>query len=108
MFATDVRSGLVSVLDLAGASAGDLQETLASLHGSSDSTTVYLVTPPFAVQALDQSLAQCFVVDRKIFPHLDLDHIPESVEMGWRDGLSIGIYVGDIGCLKASVDQNRQ
>ena len=48
------------------------------------------------------------MVDRKIFPHLDLDHIPESVEMGWRDGLNIGIYIGDIGCLKASVDPNRQ
>lgn len=101
---TDVRSGLVSVFDLAGASADDLGSYMASLTGYHDGAVVYLVTPPFALRSLNQSFAKCFMDDKTMFPHLDLDHVPESVEMGWREGLSLGIYVGDIHCLKQSGD----
>lgn len=96
----DVQSGRIAIADLAGASADDLQDTLSSLRYSEDDATVYLVTPPFAVKSLDHRFLHCFVVDKRIFPHLDLDHIPESIEMGWQDGLSLGIYTAESNCLK--------
>lgn len=100
----DVQSGLVSFTDLAGASLSEVQETLLSLPVRDTSTTVYLVTPPFALQTLDRRFSGCFVADKPVFPHLDLDHIPEAVEMGWREGLSLGIYIGELDCLKQSVN----
>jgi GPI mannosyltransferase 4 len=75
------------------------------LAGDHDSIMVYLVTPPFALRSLDRGFANCFMDDKRMFPHLDLDHISESVEMGWREGLSLGIYVGGIECLKKLGDQ---
>jgi phosphatidylinositol glycan class Z len=45
--------------------------------------------------SLSPKLTACFVLDHRVFPHLDLDHIGESVEAGWRDGLSLGVWKVD-------------
>lgn len=64
-----------------------------------EDTLVYLIAPPFAIQGLDRSLVACFELDKRIFPHLDLDHIPESVEMGLHGGLSLDVRVARMGCI---------
>ena len=96
----DVLSGRVTIADLAGESAEGLQDYILSLPDGKQDATFYLVTPPFALRGLDASFSDCFTFDKRIFPHLDLDHIPESVEMGWKDGLSLGIYIAGLDCLK--------
>lgn len=73
---------------------------MQSVSDASRNATVYLVTPPFAMRGLDAGFSRCFVADKRIFPHLDLDHIAESVEMGWQDGLSLRIYIAEGECLK--------
>jgi phosphatidylinositol glycan class Z len=98
-----VQSGRVSITDLAGADADEASDILSSLPSGEGGTDVYLVTPPFAVRSLDQHMSGCLKLDKKIFPHLDLDHLPESVEMGWREGLSLEIYVAELECLKRPV-----
>ncbi|EKM57320.1 glycosyltransferase family 22 protein [Phanerochaete carnosa HHB-10118-sp] len=101
---TDVQSGLVSIIDLAGADADEVRNALFSLPSSDGTGGVYLVTPPFAVRSLDQRMSQCLKLDKRIYPHLDLDHIPESIEMGWKEGLSLGIYLAELECLKRVAD----
>ena len=98
----DVQSGRVTIADLAGASAEELQDYLLSLSGGERDAIFYLVTPPFALQSLDANFSYCLTFDKRISPHLDLDHIPESIEMGWKDGLILGIYIAELDCLKQS------
>ncbi|KAJ3555818.1 hypothetical protein NM688_g2367 [Phlebia brevispora] len=86
-----------SVTDLAGSSPLEMQQALSSF--TPEYTMLYLVTPPFAVQQLPSDIRSCFSTKSLVFPHLDLDHIPESVAMGWKDGLSLGIYTSSPGCL---------
>ncbi|GJE93065.1 glycosyltransferase family 22 protein [Phanerochaete sordida] len=100
----DVQAGRVFITDLAGEDADAVPSVLSSLPSGDGRTDVYLVTPPFAARSLDQRTADCLKLDKRIFPHLDLDHIPESVEMGWREGLSLGIYLAELECLKAAGD----
>ena len=59
---------------------------------------VYLVTPEFAVRSLTASVQRCFSLEKRVFPHLDLDHVPESVEMGWAGGLSLDVYEANLAC----------
>lgn len=49
--------------------------------------------------SLPPQITACFSLDYLIFPHLDLDHIAESVEVGWVFGLSLGIWIVDKGCI---------
>ena len=63
------------------------------------STVLYLVTPEAAMRSLVQPIAQCFTLNTRIYPHLDLDHIPESIRTGWPGGISLGVYVADSDCL---------
>lgn len=38
-------------------------------------------------------------LNQSIFPHLDLDHIPESVNAGVLDGLRLGVYTLSRNCV---------
>ncbi|PSS08868.1 hypothetical protein PHLCEN_2v3435 [Hermanssonia centrifuga] len=96
----DVVSGRVRVTDLAGAPPDQVENTLVSLISHRKNTTLYIVTPPFAMQALQSPLSACFAVEKHLFPHLDMDHIPESLEVGWPEGLTLGIYVADSDCIE--------
>ncbi|OBZ76959.1 GPI mannosyltransferase 4 [Grifola frondosa] len=87
-------SGRITFADLAGTSLESFAEHLLS-HSDTDNTV--LVAPFYAVPP---QLQRCFVEQTRVFPHLDLDHIGETVELGWRDGLSLGIFDVDVECVR--------
>ncbi|KAI0684909.1 Alg9-like mannosyltransferase family-domain-containing protein [Cytidiella melzeri] len=96
----EIQSGRVFVTDLSGRSSDEAQEFLLSLPGHhSETTTLYLVTPEFAMQSLAPSIERCFKTDRRVYPHLDLDHISESVEAGWPTCFALGVYKADLDCV---------
>lgn len=94
-FPADVMSEKISIVDLAGAPRNEL---MTALSASSFNWT-YLVTPVPMYLTLHQDISSCITLKKRIFPHLDIDHIPESIHAGWHDGLSLGIYVVDRGCV---------
>ena len=97
-FIIDVENANFSVIDLAGsppASAEDILLSSSHHHGS----LTYIVTPPFAVLDIKSDLRPCLTLEKSIFPHLDLDHIGESINAGWKDGLSLEIYRVKAECL---------
>ena len=105
MYDTDVRSGRITVGDLAGRSAKETEDFLLALQNKhSANTVVYLVTPEFARHDLTANVARCFEVEKHVYPHLDLDHIPESLGMRWPMGLSLGIYHTHLGCFSSHHD----
>ncbi|KAF9224898.1 hypothetical protein BS17DRAFT_731607 [Gyrodon lividus] len=91
----DVLSGKVSLTDLAGAPQDELKAVLST--PSIDAT--YLVTPVAMYLTLPGEISLCMALQKRIFAHLDLDHIPESVQAGWYDGLSLGIYAIERSCV---------
>lgn len=96
----EVLTGRASVADLAGRSSTDVEEYLSSLRDQRpEGTILYLVTPEFAMRSLGPSMAHCFSIDKRVYPHLDLDHIPESIEVGWPSGISLGVYVANLDCI---------
>ncbi|KAI6126807.1 glycosyltransferase family 22 protein [Pisolithus sp. B1] len=94
----DVQSGKVAVVDLAGAAESTLVNTLLSTR----SETVYVVTPVAMLKNLPGHVASCFISQKRIFPHLDLDHVQESFEVGWYDGLTLGVYTVEQSCLASA------
>ncbi|GBE83382.1 hypothetical protein SCP_0504300 [Sparassis crispa] len=62
--------------------------------------TTFLVTPPYALQDIPVPQSSCFSMRKRVFPHLDLDHLPESLELGWKDGLSLGVYHINTACVR--------
>ncbi|KAI0366536.1 hypothetical protein BV20DRAFT_641947 [Pilatotrama ljubarskyi] len=99
----DVDWDRVSVRDLSGASPKSLVDTLLTTKSSTKPLSLLLVTPFHAVKELDAQVQGCVVERQRVFPHLDLDHIGESMEVGWRDGLSLGIFDVDMPCLRKAV-----
>lgn len=91
----DVKSGKISLVDLSGTSENEL---MAALSASSYNST-YLVTPVPMYLTLTQGISSCTALERRIFPHLDLDHVPESTQAGGYDALSLGIYAVERGCM---------
>ena len=90
--------------DLAGASSAKLYDTLfdqlATGSSSKSNTSVsYLVSPISMIATLPMELAACLEMNRHVFPHLDMDHIRESVDVGWKDGLSLGVWTVNQQCL---------
>ncbi|KAF7965116.1 hypothetical protein HWV62_45559 [Athelia sp. TMB] len=89
----------------AGASAIVLQGNLADAAASSSgetNTTTYVITT-FAMKAsLPPAIERCLTFEHAMFPHLDLDHIGESVKLGWKGGLSLGIWIVDMMCIERS------
>jgi phosphatidylinositol glycan class Z len=61
--------------------------------------TTLLVTPFPMKATLSPQITACFSLVHRVFPHLDLDHIGESVKAGWIYGLSLGIWRVDKSCI---------
>ncbi|KIK96891.1 glycosyltransferase family 22 protein [Paxillus rubicundulus Ve08.2h10] len=91
----DVLSGKTSLTDLAGAP----REALMAAFPTFPCNATYLVTPMAMYLTLPEEIMSCMALQRRIFPHLDLDHISESVQAGWHDGLSLGIYAVKRRCV---------
>ena len=91
----EAASGKFYFTDLSGARQSEL---MAALSAPSFRST-YLVTPVSMYLMLPQRISSCMVLKQRIFPHLDLDHIPESVQAGPHDGLSLGIYDIERNCI---------
>lgn len=101
----DVSSGRIRLTDLAGAPVTVLEESLAdtTLTSSIVGDTITYLVAPFAMKALLPRVAEhCLVLEHAVFPHLDLDHIGESIELGWKGGLSLGIWTIDTTCIGRS------
>ncbi|KIJ16432.1 glycosyltransferase family 22 protein [Paxillus involutus ATCC 200175] len=90
----DVLSGKISLTDLAGAS----QDALKAAFSTPSYNATYLVTPMAMYLSLPEEIVACTALQKRIFPHLDLDHISETVQAGWYDGLSLGIYAVKRSC----------
>ncbi|KAI6041462.1 glycosyltransferase family 22 protein [Pisolithus marmoratus] len=95
----EVQSGKVTVADLAGATESVLVDTLVS----TGSETVYVVTPIAMFKSLPGNVASCFTLEKRIFPHLDLDHIQGTLEVGWYDGLTLGVYTVEQSCITSAI-----
>jgi len=84
----DVSPGKISFTDLSGASQDEL---ITALSASSFNVT-HLVTPVSMYSTLPKSISSRIALERQIFPHLDLDHVAESIQAGGYEGLSLGVY----------------
>ncbi|KAG9308325.1 hypothetical protein JVU11DRAFT_12089 [Chiua virens] len=91
----DVISGKISLIDLSGAPKNDLVAAFAS----PSFTSTYLVAPMSMYSFLPRGVSSCMSLEERIFPHLDLDHIPESMEVGGVEALSLGIYAVQRSCV---------
>lgn len=96
----DVDSRKISVQDLSGASPDMALDALLIFTAFPKLPSTLLVAPFHAVQELGEQVAECLMERDRVFPHLDLDHIGESVQTGWKDGLSLGIFDVDVECLR--------
>ncbi|KAI0708537.1 Alg9-like mannosyltransferase family-domain-containing protein [Earliella scabrosa] len=98
----DVTSEAVTIADLAGSSPDGVVRALRIPPPTTRNLAVLLVAPIHAMGSLGTTQA-CLTERNRVFPHLDLDHIGEAVEVGWRDGLSLGIFEVDRTCLDSVV-----
>lgn len=48
---------------------------------------------------LPPAITGCMELNQTIFPHLDLDHISESIDAGVLDGLRLGLYTLSRNCV---------
>lgn len=90
----DVSTGLISFIDLAGASQGDFAASLSA--GDYDRT--FVVTPVAMQSMLPPAIMNCMELNQSIFPHLDLDHMSESMATGVLDNLRLGVYTLSRNC----------
>ncbi|KAH7883031.1 glycosyltransferase family 22 protein [Phlebopus sp. FC_14] len=95
----EVESGKVVLTDLAGSP----QEKLIAALLSPNFDVTYLASPMAVYLTVPGEVSSCLTQQTRIFPHLDLDHIPEIVQAGWHDGLSLGIYAVDRSCVLDTV-----
>lgn len=95
IFLIDADSGSLSFVDLSGAPQNELMAALSAPYFSS----TYLVTPVPMYFMFPQGISSCMTLQESIFPHLDLDHIPESIQAGGHSALSLGIYVVEKSCI---------
>jgi phosphatidylinositol glycan class Z len=92
---SDVSSGTISFTDLAGAPHDEFN---ASLVASGYDRT-FIVTPMAMWYTLLPAIADCMELDKPIFPHLDLDHVSESINSGALHGLCLGVYTLSPDCV---------
>jgi len=100
----EVKEERISLTDLAGAPTSELAKALVAIShfqphphstllesqhakGQDSNQRVYLVTPLHG----RSQLPCCFALRRSFFPHVDLDHLKESIEAGW-EGLGLGLF----------------
>ncbi|KAG6328677.1 hypothetical protein ID866_10412 [Astraeus odoratus] len=93
----DAESGKVTVTDLAGGTEETLMRTLLS----TGSNTTFLVAPIAMYKTIPGNFSFCFIPQTRIFPHLDMDHLRESIAVGWYDGLGLGVYTIERNCIIA-------
>ena len=99
----DAESRAIIVSDLAGASSDEVIRSLQDPSTNPTRLSVLLVAPFHATRLLDKDKRFCLTERDRVSPHLDLDHIGETLEVGWRDGLSLGIFDVDRTCLDGTV-----
>ncbi|KAL7284770.1 hypothetical protein ACG7TL_002077 [Trametes sanguinea] len=106
---SDIDSHKVSISDLAGASANSAIDALLVPPASSSlrPLSTLLVVPFHSVNDLIERIPGCLSERERVFPHLDLDHIAEAVRVGWKDGLSLGIFDVDPVCMEKAVWEER-
>ncbi|KAI0929168.1 hypothetical protein AcW1_006188 [Taiwanofungus camphoratus] len=95
----DVRSGQITLTDLAGATSDALIQRLCA--PSSTNTQTFLVAPLYT--GLHVKHSNCIQLQTSFFPHLDLDHLSETVAVGLKDGLRLGVHVVDTDCIRRSM-----
>jgi phosphatidylinositol glycan class Z len=86
---------LISFVDLAGASQDDFAASL----NAGDYDRTFVVTPVAMQYTLPPAIMGCMELNWSIFPHLDLDHISESMDAGVLDGLRLGVYTLSRNCV---------
>lgn len=60
----------------------------------------FLVTPLHALNDIPEELRGCLELQKQFFPHLDLDHIDDAMTLGWKDGMTLGVFIADRACLR--------
>ncbi|EMD36855.1 glycosyltransferase family 22 protein [Gelatoporia subvermispora B] len=96
VFERDVSEGLFHISDHASSPPSTLLQHI--VHSRGTQSTI-LVMPVHAFDLIPREVHNCFHIRRKVFPHLDLDNIAESMAIGGKDGMSLGIYNVDTSCL---------
>ncbi|OAX39301.1 glycosyltransferase family 22 protein [Rhizopogon vinicolor AM-OR11-026] len=91
----DVSSGKFSFTDLAGAP----QDRFAASLVASNYDRTFIVTPVAMWYTLPHTIKNCMELEKPIFPHLDLDHVSESMDVGVLDGLRLGVYTLSPHCV---------
>ncbi|OJA17272.1 hypothetical protein AZE42_03048 [Rhizopogon vesiculosus] len=95
----DISSGKISFTDLAGAPQDHFTASLVA----SDYDRSFIVTPVAMWYTLPHAIKNCMELDKPIFPHLDLDHVSESMDAGALDGLRLGVALdsalGGVDCM---------
>ncbi|EJF59887.1 hypothetical protein DICSQDRAFT_181664 [Dichomitus squalens LYAD-421 SS1] len=100
---SDYASKAVEILDFAGAPSDNVIGGFQRPHPTSRSLSTLLVAPFHSMGDFEKAARACLNERDRVFPHLDLDHIGEAVKIGWRDGLSLGIFEVDEACLNDTV-----
>ncbi|KAJ8488550.1 hypothetical protein ONZ51_g3471 [Trametes cubensis] len=103
----DVNSQRVSIRDLSGASPATAIGSFLAPVLDTHPHMVLLAAPFHAVKELETASQKCLQEISRVFPHLDLDHISESVQVGWKDGLSLGIFDVDTACIREAMPAER-
>ena len=92
----DVKSNKYVLTDLQGAQG----ETVLDHIIETPARRNYLITPLHAMNEFPDEQRECLELKEHIFPHLDLDHIDEAMALGWKDGMTLGVFAADRGCLR--------
>ncbi|KAI1792690.1 Alg9-like mannosyltransferase family-domain-containing protein [Ganoderma leucocontextum] len=100
---SDHASKAVEVFDFSGAPGDKVVQGLRRPPPTSRPLTTLLVVPFHSISELEEPARACLTEHDRIFPHLDLDHLSEAIEVGWKDGLSLGIFEVDQTCLHSTV-----
>ena len=58
-----------------------------------------MVAPLLALNNVPDEQRGCVELQERIFPHLDLDHVGEAMALGWKDGMTLGVFTVDRACL---------
>ena len=95
----DHTSKAVEVFDFSGAPGDRVIQSFLHPPPTSRPLMALLVAPFHSISDLGAPAQACLTERDRAFPHLDLDHLGEAMEVGWRDGLSLGIFEVDRVCI---------
>ncbi|KAM5546079.1 hypothetical protein V8D89_000205 [Ganoderma adspersum] len=100
---SDHASKAVEVFDFSGAAGDRVIQSLLQPPPTSRPLMALLVAPFHSIGDLGTPAQACLTERDRVFPHLDLDHLGEAMEIGWRDGLSLGIFEVDRACINNTI-----